>query len=503
VLFNSPDFIFKFLPIALIGTWLLAGLGYRMAAFGWLTLTSIVFYGWFNPEYVILLFISIGVNYMFGERILRHQANMESNIGRRWFLAGLIFNLGLLGWYKYANFFVDTIVATGLSTISLPEILLPIGISFFTFQQIAYLMDCRAGIAHRSGILKYSLFVVYFPQLIAGPIVHPNSILPQFENEKALRFNIGHFCDGLTIFLLGLGKKVILADALSAWATEGFEAVASGKALTLVEAWAAVLSYTLQIYFDFSGYSDMAIGLALMVGIRLPINFNSPYQAKNIIDFWRRWHITLSTFLRDYLYIPLGGNRSGPTRRWVNLFITMLLGGLWHGAGWTFVLWGGLHGLYLAANHAWSDARRRWIFPNQTFGIGGRLLAWFTMMLGVMVAWVFFRASDITSALAVLKGMSGLNGMALPEELKSMIPTIVGEHIQWTQGLPNLASGSRTGLAEVLGYLALASGIAIFCKPLHRLKPSTRRLLLIPVAALALQKVIVSSSPSEFLYFQF
>lgn len=502
MLFNSPEFIFVFLPLVLIGTWLLAGFGLRTAAFAWLTVSSFAFYGWFKPVYLILLFLSIGLNYFCGERILRLGQASNGAMAKRWLIGGVIFNLALLGWFKYANFFADTLSATGIATLSLPEILLPIGISFFTFQQIAYLMDCRAGIAHRSGILKYSLFVVYFPQLIAGPIVHPNAILPQFESKDTLGFRMDRFVDGLTIFILGLGKKTILADAFGVWAGEGFNAVAGGESLTILEAWGSVLCYTLQIYFDFSGYSDMAIGLGWMLGIRLPINFHSPYKATSIIEFWRRWHITLSSFLRDYLYFPMGGNRKGPRRRWINLFITMLLGGLWHGAGWTFVLWGAIHGIFLVINHGWMELRSRHTVLNRSFGIPGKIIGWSVTMLAVIFAWVFFRAADLETALRMFRGLGGMSGVALPEELRGSMG-FLGEGVNWTQGLPNLASGSRSGLAEVCGFLILGLGIAIFGRPLQEMSLLSRRLLLVPVAALALQKVLVSSAPSEFLYFQF
>lgn len=497
MLFNSAEFIFLFLPVTLLGTFMLAAWAPRICAFAWLTACSVVFYGWFVPSYVLLLFLSIGINHTVGERILRKPAN-----GQKWLVAGVVFNLALLGWFKYANFVADTVRFLGLADPHLATIILPIGISFFTFQQIAYLMDCRAGVAHRSGLLKYSLFVAYFPQLIAGPIVHPNAILPQFEEKNTLRFRMDRLVEGATIFLLGLGKKVILADAFGVWAAEGFGAAQAGVAPTLMEAWGAVLSYTFQIYFDFSGYSDMAIGLAWMIGIRLPINFDSPYKATSIIDFWRRWHITLSTFLRDYLYIPLGGNRKGTKRRWINLFITMLLGGLWHGAGWTFVLWGGLHGLFLAINHFWIDLCKRHSWLRRDFGKPGRLVGWLVTMTAVAVAWVFFRAESLEAAGRMLAGMAGQNGVALPEELRGTL-SFLGDKVEWTQGLPHLASRSRSGLAEVLGFLMLGGAIAFFGKSLHQMSPRRRLYLLIPVAALALQKVLVSSAPSEFLYFQF
>ena len=317
----------------------------------WLSLASLFFYGYWNPKYLLLLAGSVLANYLIGLKIRslsgqRSQAKLLATLG-------IVLNLGLIGYYKYAGFFVEEIAAIVNQDWSVDSIILPLAISFFTFQQIAYLVDCFQNKVKSHSFLEYLIFVTFFPQLIAGPIVHQADMLSQFRSANSHRRNIDFLATGITIFALGLFKKVIIADNLSAFATPLFSEAMDGTILSFAEAWTAALSWTFQLYFDFSGYSDMAIGLALMFGIVLPVNFASPYKATSIIEFWRCWHITLSNFLRDYLYIPLGGNRNGQLARYRNLGLTMLLGGLWHGAGWTYVIWGGLHGLYLTINHLW------------------------------------------------------------------------------------------------------------------------------------------------------
>ncbi|HIE55708.1 MAG TPA: MBOAT family protein, partial [Chromatiaceae bacterium] len=309
------------------------------------------------------------------------------------------------------------------------DIVLPLAISFFTFQQIAYLVDAYKGITHEYRFMHYALFVTFFPQLIAGPIVHHKEMLPQFMTRDNVSPRLENITIGLTIFFIGLFKKSVLADGVAPYSTSVFEAAATGHPVTFFVAWGGALAYTMQLYFDFSGYSDMAIGAARLFGIRLPLNFHSPHKAVNIVEFWRRWHITLSRFLRDYLYIPLGGNRKGKFRRYLNLFLTMLLGGLWHGAGWTFVVWGGLHGLYLAINHAWGKLRPSlpfWFRPGKSVG---KALAWSITFLAVVVGWVFFRAPDFPSAINMLQGMAMLNGVALPNGIMVRLGGL-GEQLQ-------------------------------------------------------------------------
>lgn len=320
----------------------------------WLILSSLFFYGWWNPAYLSLILFSMLFNYAFGTIL----SNGEKPKIRKYLLwVGVTTNLGFLGYFKYANFFVDQLNWAANSNFHLEKIILPLAISFFTFQQIAFLVDSYRHETKEFNFLQYCLFVTFFPQLIAGPIVHHKEMMPQFASNQVYKVNYKSLAIGLIIFTIGLFKKVILADGVAIYATPIFAEAEAEIAITLFSAWGGALAYTLQLYFDFSGYSDMAIGIAFMFGIKLPINFNSPYKSQSIIEFWRRWHITLSRFLRDYLYITLGGSKKGNVRRYVNLFITMLLGGIWHGAGWTFIIWGMLHGTYLMINHAWRKVR--------------------------------------------------------------------------------------------------------------------------------------------------
>jgi D-alanyl-lipoteichoic acid acyltransferase DltB (MBOAT superfamily) len=372
---------------------------------------SLFFYGWWNPIYLPLIATSIVFNYGVGLRLARSDGDSG---GRGALILGVSGNLAALGYFKYANFFVDNLAGATGAGFELAPIVLPLAISFFTFQQIAYLADVhRSGVAERS-FLDYSIFVTFFPQLIAGPIVHHGEMLPQFANPDSHRFQRRNLEVGLTLFFMGLFKKSVIADGVAVYSTPIFEAAALGGEPALFEAWGAALAYTFQLYFDFSGYSDMAIGLGWLFGIRLPMNFDSPYRATNIIEFWRRWHMSLSRFLRDYLYFPLGGNRRGPTRRYMNLMITMLLGGLWHGAGWTFLIWGGLHGLYLLANHGWRGGvdRLGWHVHSTLWTRGAARGVTF---LFVVIAWVFFRAERMDVAERMFAGMLGANGAAWPE----------------------------------------------------------------------------------------
>ena len=346
MLFNSYIFLFIFLPF----TWIL----FRFAcakrildvALALLMVASLVFYSYWNPPFVFLILFSILFNYSWGRLIEKASGRFRT----LWLFSGVAVNLLLIAYFKYANFMMTNIAWFFGWEWTARDIFLPLGISFFTFQQIAYLIDCAKGLAKEHAFTHYALFVTFFPQLIAGPIVRYEEIMPQFARLRTFAMNYRNIAMGLALLSLGLFKKVVIADTLSPWVAAAFD---TRDPLTFFEAWGGVLSYTFQIYFDFSGYSDMALGLGRLFNIELPINFNSPYKALSISDFWRRWHMTLSSFLRDYLYIPLGGNRQGKIRRNVNLMTTMLLGGLWHGASWNFVVWGGLHGVFLVINHAY------------------------------------------------------------------------------------------------------------------------------------------------------
>jgi alginate O-acetyltransferase complex protein AlgI len=410
MLFTSGAFIFIYLPLTVITFFILARVVGMTTAAVWLTVMSIVFYGYWAPVYVLLLLASITMNYIGGRLIHGARGRPHAKL-----LTGLFisFNLALLSYFKYYNFFVESLQSL---SVHLPvyNVILPIGVSFFTFTQIAYLADAYKGKVNQFNVIHYVLFVTYFPHLIAGPVLHHKEMTPQFADVRNYAPQARNLVLGAAWLLMGLMKKVLVADSVSPIADKAFSGVGSGF-LDAAHAWEGVIAYTLQLYFDFSGYSDMAIGISLLLNIHLPLNFNSPYKACSIIDFWRRWHLTLSRFLRDYLYIPLGGSRLGAWRRYVNLFVTMLLGGMWHGAAWTFIIWGGLHGVYLIINHGWRwlGEKAQWSFGERRFGRAfGRASGWALTMAAVILGWVFFRAASVGDALTMLSVMTGLAGPA-------------------------------------------------------------------------------------------
>jgi D-alanyl-lipoteichoic acid acyltransferase DltB (MBOAT superfamily) len=409
VLFNSFEFIFLFLPICLAGYFLLAKYSTVESALGFLVLASLFFYAYWKPIYLVLILFSILFNYLLGRLLSRPQSKYR--------FAALIFgvttNLALLGYFKYANFFVDNINVLFAANWHLDHIFLPLAISFFTFQQISYLVDAWQGKTSEYNFLHYTLFVCFFPQLIAGPIVHHKEILPQFMARENMSPKLSNFAIGLSIFAIGLFKKTVIADSLSSYVGPVYDGGDPAASLDFFKAWGATLAYTFQLYFDFSGYSDMAVGCARMFGVVLPVNFFSPYKSTSIIEFWRRWHITLSRFLRDYLYIALGGSRHGSHRRYTNLFLTMLLGGLWHGAGWTFVVWGALHGAFLIVNHGWRNLISRAgsaISASRLYS----LASWLLTFTAVVFSWVYFRAPTIEKANQIASAMLGMGGFELP-----------------------------------------------------------------------------------------
>ena len=387
MLFNSYEFIFLFLPIILCGYFMLNRKSSEWGHY-WLVLASLFFYGYWNPAYLGLIGFSICVNFCFG-RYFIYGKNTKVPL-----CLGIIFNIALLGYYKYTDFFITNINQLFGFQYAMHNIVLPLGISFFTFTQIAYLVETYRGKVNNHHFASYVLFVTYFPHLLAGPIIHYEDVMPQFLDKRLKSVNWENMSRGMFLFSLGLFKKVVIADGLAVWADSGYMALEKMD-LNMIAAWATALAYTFQLYYDFSGYTDMAIGISLMLNIKLPINFYSPYKAASIIEFWRRWHITLSSFLRDYLYIPLGGNRKGLFQKCVNIFVTMLIGGLWHGANWTFVLWGGTHGLGIVCNHlfrALNLSINKWIGILMTF-------------LFVNFAWVLFRAPDCAQALKMYSNM--------------------------------------------------------------------------------------------------
>lgn len=404
LLFNSYEFLFLFLPLSLAGFFVLGRRSHGLAM-SWLVAASLFFYGWWYPPYLALLLSSVVFNFGGGLAISRSAGPRQRH---RLLVAAVIGNLVLLGYFKYAGFLVGA--ADGLlgRDWPIPAIALPLGISFFTLTQIAFLVDTARGEARDYRFLHYLLFVCYFPHLIAGPILHHRQLMPQLDRADIVRFRARRLALGVSYFSIGLFKKTVIADSLSPYAGRVFDGAAQGLVPSAAETWGAVLAYALQLYFDFSGYSDMAIGLARMIGVRLPLNFHSPYKATSIIDFWRRWHMTLARFLRDYVYIPLGGNRHGKARRYLNLMATMLIGGLWHGAGWNFVLWGGLHGLFLCVNHGWRALTgSRPPRPPSRLGV---VAAGALTFLCVAIAWVPFRAPSFAATATIFASMTGWHG---------------------------------------------------------------------------------------------
>ncbi|GAB4371515.1 MAG: MBOAT family protein [Elainellaceae cyanobacterium] len=481
MLFNSYVFIFCFLPVTLAVFFLITKFGSKKIAKIWLTLASIFFYGYWNIAYVPLLLLSVVANYYLGKIINEVKPGSKQAKALLWL--GIGGNLGLIIYYKYAGFF--TASANSLLNINflIPEVVLPLGISFYTFTQIAYLVDCYRGETKNYDFLTYFLFITFYPQLIAGPLLLHSELIPQLEESKTFRLSYKNLVQGLAWFCLGLAKKLLFADSVSALVGPVFE---HASEVSFFEAWLGALSYTLQLYFDFSGYSDMAIGLALMVNIHLPINFNSPYKATSIVDFWRRWHITLSRFLRDYLYIPLGGNRLGETRRYFNLMVTMLLGGLWHGAGWTFVIWGGLHGAFLVINHKW-----------QKLGISiPAIFAWAITFASVVVGWVFFRASSIQDATQILLAMLGMKQVLIPSSYQHLFQGISIPGVQFVDDLPYWRD-PKAVVALLLCALLLPNTQQL----MKHFKPNLW--WAIAISCVATLSLFSMNRISEFLYFQF
>ncbi|MEN6342279.1 MAG: MBOAT family protein [Methanospirillum sp.] len=504
--FNSLPFIFLFLPLV-AGTYFLLG-GKR----GQLVLAaaSLFFYFQLIPEYLPLFLVSIAFNYTIGWLLIRSRQHPGRESLLPYVLwTGILVDLGLLGYYKYFNFAIFNLNSFFELSASLQEIILPLGISFFTFTQIAFIVDAYRGNVARISPLSYVQFVSFFPHLIAGPIYHHAAMIPQMEDATRVHPDWTNVNLGVFFFFFGLAKKVIIADTLATVATPIFHAVASGGIPMLLESWTGALAYTLQIYFDFSGYCDMAIGIALLFNIRFPLNFFSPYRVTSLIDFWRSWNITLSNFLRDYVYIPLGGNRVAlPNQLW-NLIVTMLIGGLWHGAGWTFIIWGGLHGILLAGNHLW---RKTGIVLNT-------YVNWIVTFLAVIVAWVFFRADSVESAMSILNGMIGGNGVSMPPfvpgfgsivhsgalPLSNVNPVVAVVSIAAALGivlfLPNLYDMTRTFETALASHKQYQ---------VRRIDPLGLRISYgltsrwsVIVAVVAFVAIISVQTTSEFLYFQF
>jgi alginate O-acetyltransferase complex protein AlgI len=466
VLFNSFPFLFVFLPIAIALYFGLARLGNPKLATLSLVGASLLFYGYWDWRYLGLLVASTLFNYGIGSVVRRHRH-------RGILVGGIAANLLLLGFYKYAAFGAQSVNALFHLHLPIPQVVLPLAISFYTFTQIAFIVDAYQGRAEEMNLPRYGLFVFFFPHLIAGPIVHHKEIMPQFAESNARKWNSANFAVGLAWLTLGLFKKVLIADTCAPWANHLFD---YKGAVTIMEAWVGILAYTMQLYFDFSGYSDMAIGLSWMFNVRLPDNFNAPYRAESIIDFWRRWHMTLSRFLRDYLYIPLGGNRMGGARRYVNLLLTMVLGGLWHGAGWTFLAWGAFHGALLTVNHLWKEAG--FAMP--------RILARGATFIAVMAGWCLFRAPDMDRARRLLAAMWDFGSFRLqslrtfPSPPAVVFLLVLVALVNWAPTTKDWVE-SRTLDTRHAVLLALLFGVCLF----------------------VMRDVTLNLRQNEFIYFQF
>ena len=543
MLFNSHEFLFAFLPVTLLGFFLL-GTRSREGALLWLTATSLFFYAWWRPVNVLIIAPSIAINYVLARVLLRLvAAGPERIVMARVVLAvGIVFNVCFLGYFKYINF-LGTIAhdLTGADFV-MAEVVLPLGISFITFQKIAFLIEAYGGRVKTFTLRDYALFVLFFPQLIAGPIVHYREMMPQFERASC-RFDAESFAVGITLFVVGLFKKVVLADGVAAYVTPLFGAAAAGTQLSLVSAWIAALGFLLQLYFDFSGYSDMALGLARMVGVRLPPNFDSPLKSRSSVDFWLRWHMTLTRFLTAYLYNPLvlwltrrraargkallGGHATtvgafmallaGPT------LLTMFISGLWHGAGYLFVLWGLLHGVYLSINHAWRIFGSRLTGERVARAKPG-VPAFLLTFVAVVASMVLFRATNLASAESILKGMVGLNGIGLPPVLFDRIASLAARSHGFVYASKEMsATDFFSAMAWVVALLAGALLLPNTLQFLDRFAPALsaprsiadigwlRRLLVwspspawvAALSVLAVVAVLRIGGQSEFLYWRF
>lgn len=407
MLFNSVEFIFIFLPVLSVLFWLVQRS--NKIALLVLLLGSLCFYAYHSLSNLFLMLASVLFNFFIGRHVLSNKLIL---------VFGVSVNICLLAYFKYSFFILENINTIMPVPIYFEKIVLPLGISFFTFQQIAYLVDNYHGNKPENNIVPYALLVSFFPHAIAGPIVQYKEIAPQFQK---VIISIENFSIGGTIFIIGLFKKIVIADGLAPCVNSVFDLSATGVSPSFVEAWFGAIGYTLQLYFDFSGYSDMAVGLARIFNVHFPVNFDSPYKSKSIIDFWRRWHMTLSSFLKNYLYVPMGGNRKGALSRYKNIIVTMLIGGLWHGANWTFVLWGVLHGIYLVINHAWRDRlKKRGLVDakkKQCLNFG-----WVITAVCVIFAWVLFRSLNLSSAFVMYKSMLGFNGVSVSPKMIGVIP---------------------------------------------------------------------------------
>jgi len=480
MLFNSYEFIFIFLPIVWILYFYFNNIKYSEIGKSFLIFASLFFYSWWNIKYLPIILISMFFNYIVGK-------TLSKNGNKSLLVFGIVVNLSLLGYFKYADFFIENINNLTKSNINFLHLALPLAISFFTFQQISYLVDSYKQETKEYDFLNYALFVTFFPQLIAGPIVHHKEMMPQFAKKDNKIKNYENITKGIFIFSMGLFKKVVIADTFATWATNGFDVA---KTLNLAEAWITSLSYTFQLYFDFSGYTDMAIGAALLFNIKLPINFDSPYKATTIQSFWRRWHMTLSRFLKDYIYIPLGGSHKSRFNTYTNLMVTFLLAGLWHGAGWTFVFWGFLHGVALVIHRIWKDLGLKM----------NKILAWFITFNFINITWIFFRAKSWDDAIKVLDSMFSLNNIMLPGSLENKLVILKSYGVTFGFWLNNILGNSWTTIWLILSFITI-----LFIKNSNEQleKFTLNKKTALQTAFMFSLSILSFSKLSEFLYFNF
>ncbi len=490
MLFNSYEFIFVFLPISLFVYFYLNHKRLTTASKSWLVFASLFFYSWWNIAYLPLILTSVLFNYAIASAIVEYDELKKKYFSKKSLLQiGLVFNIGLLAYFKYADFFISNTNSLVNTDIGLLHLVLPLAISFFTLQQIAFLVDSYEGLVKEKSFLDYTIFVTFFPQLIAGPIVHHKEMMPQFVSMKNKVKNYKNITVGLFIFSIGLFKKVIIADTFAIWATAGFD---TATTLNLLEAWIVSLSYTFQLYFDFSGYTDMAIGAALLFNIKLPINFNSPYKATGVIDFWQRWHITLSSFITIYIYTPLvkSFNKLTFHKAMIATIVTFLIAGLWHGASWMFVIFGGLHGLALVINNYWKKTKIKMNI----------ILAWFITFNFVNITFVFFRANEWDDAIKVLRSMFSLDNIMLPSILESVLPFLNKFGVEFGWLTQNIQGKSFTFAWLIAGFI-LVLFFENSTKKLNNFKPNiVNSFIFVAAFTISFYKL---SGYSEFLYFRF
>lgn len=490
MLFNSYEFIFLFLPITVSVYYLLNRMRLTLASNAWLLFASLFFYCWWEIKFLPLLLVSILFNYTIGNLLIDYDLNRKNTVSRKSiFVTGIVCNLVLLGIFKYTDFTISTVNAVAGTNFELLRIILPLGISFFTITQIAFLVDCYEGLVKERKLLNYSLFVTFFPHLLAGPILHHKEMMPQFDRVRNKVVNYRNLCIGSFVFFIGLFKKIMIADSFSKIVSNGFD---TAKSLNGVEGWVASLSYTLQLYYDFSGYSDMAVGVGLMFNVVLPWNFNSPYKSTNVIQFWQRWHMTLSSFLTTYVYSPmLRASRSYSfSYSLVAIFLTMLISGIWHGAGWNFVIWGALHGAALVVNHFW---RKKKIKMPAFIGC-------LITFLFVNISFVFFRAKSIPEAFKVLKAMFGMGAPIFPDDSINVTLSAFGKSHIWKTILTNLRGNDST-LWMLLGILLFTFTAKNSIQLSETYKPDWKHLVFI--LFISMYAILNMGKVSEFLYFQF